>query len=254
MNTSSFGDLKGRRILITGANRGIGKALVEASVAAGATVYAHARNPATLQPLIDELGVTPVIAELSDPEAAPRIAEQVGDAPLDVLVNNAAYETYVQLAEAEMELVEDILRVNLVLPVMLAKALIPNLQKGEDPSVINVTSIHDSVAVANNGPYAMAKAGLLMYTRNAAIEFAKLGIRVNALAPGAIETDMNRETINKLGREKFNAWIPAGRVGTCDELVAPFIFLAGRGAGYTTGARLCVDGAYEHHTLRGSKG
>ena len=135
----------------------------------------------------------------------------MGDAPLNVLVNNAAYETYVQLAEAEMELVEDILRVNLVLPAMLAKALIPNLQKGEDPSVINVTSIHDTVAVANNGPYAMAKAGLLMYTRNAAIEFAKLGIRVNALAPGAIETDMNRETINKLGREKFNAWIPAGR-------------------------------------------
>ena len=149
-----------------------------------------------------------------------------------------------------MDELEQLLRVDLVLPVELSRALLPNLQAGEQASIINVTSIHDTVPVASNGAYAMAKAALLMYTKTAAIEFALLGIRVNALAPGAIETDMNRELIDEIGRDKFEAWIPAGRVGTCDELIAPFVFLAGRGAGYTTGSRLCVDGGYEHHVIR----
>jgi NAD(P)-dependent dehydrogenase (short-subunit alcohol dehydrogenase family) len=99
----------------------------------------------------------------------------------------------------------------------------------------------------------IAKAGLLMHARSAAIEFAPLGIRVNALAPGAIETDMNRKSIESIGREKFNQWIPAGRVGTAEELVDAFLFLAGPASTYTTGARLCVDGGYEHHVVRYGK-
>ena len=136
-------------------------------------------------------------------------------------MNNAAYETYVQLAEAEMELVEDILRVNLV-PVML-KALIPNLQ-GRGPIG---DQRHQHPRQRCRGQQRALRHGqgrLADVHPQRGHRVAKLGIRVNALAPGAIETDMNRETINKLGREKFNAWIPAGRVGTCDELVAPFIF------------------------------
>ena len=146
--------------------------------------------------------MTPITAELTELDAPERIAEQLGDQPLDVLVNNAAYEVYHRLHEFSAEEFEQILRVDLVQPLMLSKALLPNLRRGEEATVIHVTSIHDTVPVANNGAYAAAKAALLMATRTAAIELAPYGIRVNAFAPGAIETDMNREVIEQVGRGK----------------------------------------------------
>ncbi len=244
---------QGRSVLITGANRGIGAELAEAAGRAGATVYAHARNKEKLQELQSKVDVIPIEAELSDPQAASQIRNQLGDQPLDALVNNAAYELYMPLAELPSPELEALMRVNLLLPIELCKALLPNLKQGEAPCILHVTSIHDTVPVRNNSPYAIAKAGLLMHTRSAAIEFAEYGIRVNALAPGAIETDMNRETLDRIGRERFAEWIPAGRVGSVDELVSAFLFLAGPDSTYCTGTRLCVDGGYEHHVVRYGK-
>jgi NAD(P)-dependent dehydrogenase (short-subunit alcohol dehydrogenase family) len=83
-----------------------------------------------------------------------------------------------------------------------------------------------------------------------ALELAAAGIRVNAIAPGAIETDMNREVIEQLGREDFNDWIPLGRVGTAADLAAPLLFLASSCSSYITGARLLVDGGYSLALLR----
>ena len=84
------------------------------------------------------------------------------------------------------------------------------------------------VPVAHNGVYAMAKAALAMFTKNLAVELGPAGIRVNNFAPGAIETDMNREVIDEMGRENWKEWIPAGRVGTTDEMIGPAIFQIGR--------------------------
>jgi NAD(P)-dependent dehydrogenase (short-subunit alcohol dehydrogenase family) len=242
--------LAGRRILITGANRGIGRFLAMASAEAGATVLVHARRRASLDDLVASHGVEPIVAELADERAAEAVAGQLGDRPLDVLVNNAAFEHHAPCATWSLGALEEVLRVNLVQPAMLVRALLPHLRRGHLPAIINVTSIHDTVPVAGNAAYATAKAGLLMYTRSAAIELGPLGIRVNALAPGAIETDMNRPLLDEIGRERFGRWIPGGRIGSCADLFAPFALLAGTASAYMTGARLCVDGGYEHHLVR----
>lgn len=243
-------DWKGRRVLITGANRGIGEVFARAAARAGAHVYAHGRTLDRLAALRKEIDLVPIEAELSDPAAAGRIREQLGDNPLDALINNAAFEIKAPLAEFPNDQLEAIIRVDLLFPMELSRALLPNLQIGRNPCIVHVTSIHDTVPARGNSPYAIAKAGLLMHARSAAIEFAPLGVRVNALAPGAIETDMNREAIQTIGPENFKRWIPAGRIGRAEELVDAFLFLAGPASTYTTGARLCVDGGYEHHLLR----
>ena len=96
----------------------------------------------------------------------------------------------------------------------------------------------------------MSKAALDMATKVAAIELAPLGVRINNLAPGAIETEMNRAVLDEIGRDNFAGWIPAGRVGTVDDLCGPALFLASDEAIYITGATLCADGAYGLNLLR----
>ena len=118
------------------------------------------------------------------------------------------------------------------------------------PSIINVTSIHEAVPVSGNGGYAAAKAALGLLSRTAAVEFGPLGVRVNTLAPGAIRTDMNHELIEEVGTDRFEAWIPLGRVGSVDEVADVAAFLASDDSRYVSGSTIVVDGAYTSHLVR----
>ena len=102
----------------------------------------------------------------------------------------------------------------------------------------------------HNAAYSMTKAELAMFTKTAAVELAPDGIRVNNLAPGAVETDINREVLDEIGREKFAEWIPAGRVGQTREMVGPALFLASPASSYVTGATLYADGGYLQNLVR----
>ena len=130
---------------------------------------------------------------------------------------------------------------------VLLQKLLRALKKAGRASVINVTSIHQKVPVRENGYYCMAKASLGMFTKVAALELAKYGIRVNNLAPGAILTDMNRELVEAMD---FEQWIPIGRVGRADELIGPAVFLASDASSYVTGTTLYVDGGYSENLLQ----
>jgi gluconate 5-dehydrogenase len=134
--------------------------------------------------------------------------------------------------------------------VELTQRLLPLLKAAPGASIINVTSIHDTVPYPGNFAYAMSKAALAMFTRSAALDLAPYGIRVNNLAPGAVATDLNREVIEAIGDEKFREWIPLGRVAQSDEMVGPAIFLASDAASYLTGATLYADGGYMQNLLR----
>jgi NAD(P)-dependent dehydrogenase (short-subunit alcohol dehydrogenase family) len=115
--------------------------------------------------------------------------------------------------------------------------------------IINISSIHDTVPRKGLIHYCSAKAGLKMFSKCLALELAESNIRVVSLAPGAIETEMNREEINKFGREKFNDWIPSGRIGNAKEVAQSVIFLASDMASYINGADLYIDGAYMNNTI-----
>jgi NAD(P)-dependent dehydrogenase (short-subunit alcohol dehydrogenase family) len=238
-------DLSGRVALVTGSSRGIGMGIAEAFKGAGARVWFHGTGE---DPARDNY----VAADFTKAAEVQRVADTIAqrEPRLDILVNNAGIEPVMPLDAMDLARFDDCFAVNVRAAVHLTTALLPLLKRSGVASVINVTSIHDSVPYPHNAAYSMSKAALAMFTKAAAIELAPMKIRVNNLAPGAIETDINRGVIEQIGRDKFAAWIPAGRVGTIDEVVGPALFLASDAASYVTGATLYADGAYRHHLVR----
>ena len=116
--------------------------------------------------------------------------------------------------------------------------------------IINISSIHDAVPRKGLIHYCSAKAGLKMFSKCLSLELAEDNIRVVSVAPGAIETEMNREEIVKFGRDKFDNWIPSGRIGSVTEVARSVAFLASDMAGYINGAYLYIDGAYMNNTIQ----
>lgn len=248
MDTNS---LVGRRALVTGATQGIGLAIARGFAKAGADVWVSGRDSLGLA-LQPEFGDRFVQADLNDPDGATSLAQAIVSRcdRLDILVNNAGVEKPMSVERLSLDALDETWRVNARAPVQLVSALLPMLKASGRASVINITSIHSTTPYAGNLAYCMSKAALEMATKVAAIELAPFGIRVNNLSPGAIETDINRDVLDRIGRQKFAEWIPSGRVGIVEEVVGPAIFLASDAASYVTGTTLCADGAYNLNLLR----
>jgi gluconate 5-dehydrogenase len=238
-------DLTNKIALVTGSSRGIGLAIAEAFERAGARVWYHGTHALPNRK-------RHVAADFTKPADVQALVDTIAKAEkkLDILVNNAGIEPIMPLESMDLAKFDACFAVNVRAAVQLTTGLLPLLRASGNASVINITSIHDSVPYPHNAAYSMSKAALAMFTKVAAIELAAHRIRVNNLAPGAIETDINRDVIEKIGRDKFTEWIPAGRVGTVDEVVGPALFLASEAASYVTGATLYADGAYRHHLVR----
>ncbi|MDR1237742.1 MAG: SDR family oxidoreductase [Propionibacteriaceae bacterium] len=248
MNVPIFTDLAGKIALVTGSTRGIGAGLANALEDAGMRVLRHGTG-AHPEGLADK---ETIYADLSDSAGCESLANAVRAKTevLDLLVNNAGFEAPNRLENLDQSALARTLNVNLAASLLLTQALLPLLRRASAPSVINITSIHDAVPYAGNVAYVASKAALEAATRTMALELAPQRIRVNSIAPGAIETDMNREVIEQMGRENFNDWIPLGRVGVPADLAAPLLFLASSCSSYLTGTRLLVDGGYSLALLR----
>lgn len=245
------GELRGVRALVTGASGGIGAAIARAFASEGAHVIVHGRDPERTRQVAAEVRGDAVLADLGLPGGASELAAHVlrlGD--LDVLVNNAGFETDAGVEDLTDEVLGALFRVNLFAPITLVRELLGSLSASGRGAVINVTSIHESVPVAGNGGYAAAKAALASFTRTAAIELGPRGVRINNLAPGAIETEMNRHLIAQVGAERFARWIPLGGVGRVEDVAGAAVFLASSTSRYVTGTTLTVDGGYSHHLVR----
>lgn len=251
MNDDVF-DLTGRTALVTGGSRGIGAAIAVAFRDAGARVAVHGRGDPAAASFAERHGFAYLPADLSDLRQvdllADAVLEQFGD--LDILVNNAGMEINATVEQLDPDAVSRQLTVDLEAPVRLTHRLVPALRRSRHGVVINVTSIHATVPSYANSVYCSAKAGLEMFTRTLAVELGPAGVRVNTLAPGAIETDMNRAILDEIGRDNFAQWIPLGRVGRPEDVAYPAVFLASDASRYISGATVVVDGAYSHHLVR----
>jgi gluconate 5-dehydrogenase len=251
-NVLELFSLKGKVALVTGSARGIGKAVAGGLAAAGARVYLLDRLEAQGQAAAQAMGGRFIQADLAQVEAIDQaiatLAQQ--EAQLDVLVNNAAIEIIAPLENLALETLEQIWQVNLRAAVALTRGLLPLLKKSAGASIINITSIHETTPYYGNLAYCMSKAALAMFTKTVALEVAPHGIRVNSLAPGAVETELNREVLDQIGRDKFADWIPLGRVARIEEMVGPALFLASQASSYMTGATLFVDGGYMQNLVR----
>ncbi len=241
-------DLTGRVAIVTGGTRGIGRAIAEGFVAAGACVVVASRKPeacAETERQLKAAGGTAlgVPAHLGDLAALDRLVTATLDTfgRLDIVVNNAATGLAQPLGALTPDAWAKSNDVNLRGPVFLVQSALPALTASPCAAVINVISAGAFLFSPHVAMYAGAKAALMAYTRSMAAEFAPRGIRVNALAPGAVDTDMVRATTPETQAGMARASLQR-RIASPDEMVGPALFLASDAASFVTGQVLIADG------------
>ena len=221
-------ELQGRTALVTGASRGIGAAIREAFLAAGAEVLAPSRAECDL-------------ASLASTRAyLDRLEDRV-----DILVNCAGMNRLAALEELESGLLAETLRIHLESPAQLIRALAPAMRERRWGRILNISSIWAGRAKARRGAYAAAKAGLESLTRVLALELAPDNVLVNALAPGFVDTDLTRANNTPEERAALAAAVPLGRLAQPAELAQAALFLCSPRNTYITGQTLVADGGFQ---------
>ncbi len=238
-------DLTGKCALVTGASGGIGGAIAKALHAQGATVALSGTRVEPLEALAAELGgrafVTP--CNLSDNDAVKALAGQASEAMggLHILVNNAGVtrdNIFMRMTDEQWQTVIDI---NLTSTMQLMKSVMRPMMKQRWGRIVNITSIVGVTGNAGQVNYAASKAGMIGMTKSYAQEIATRGITANCVAPGFIETAMTDELPDKV-KEAMVGNIPAGRMGTPEEIASAVAYLASEEASYVTGQTLHVNG------------
>lgn len=251
LSVSEMFGLSGRTALVTGASRGIGRAIALGFAQAGADVAVLARNTCALEELADEIescGRRAVIVtcDLADRQATSgavaRVLAEFGQ--VDVLVNNAGgFDHAGPFIDLEPGDWTAVLRLNFESVVHLCQELGRHFVRRGSGSVINVSSIAGLGGVPMLSTYAAAKAALLSLTRSLAAEWAAGGVRVNALTPGWVSTDLTRTfTGDQAASDGVLSAVPAGRWGTPEDVVGAAVFLASAASRLVTGSCLVVDG------------
>ena len=243
-------DLTGQRALVTGASRGIGRAIALAYAQAGADVAVLARNAELLEEVVGEIesmGRRAIAcpADVLDDDAlvaaGARAVEFLGG--LDTLVNNAGGNSFsIPVAQMRMSGWSKTMRLNLDSIVTLTQSVLPALMESRG-SVINVASVVALRGAPTMAHYGAAKAALVSFTQSLALETAWAGVRVNALLPGWIETDLTDFLrVSDEAETGVLARVPMARWGTSAEIAEPAVFLASSAAAFMTGQSLIVDG------------
>jgi NAD(P)-dependent dehydrogenase (short-subunit alcohol dehydrogenase family) len=243
-------DLQSRRVLITGASRGIGQAIAAGFAARGAHVVGVARSvdglTETAAMCKGSTGTfTALPADLRSVESITRVADQgiAALGGLDVLVNNAADDHDSSIEDTSIDTWQRVLELNLQSCFAMCQQSSAALRADGGGKVINVASVLGLVGLRDDSAYVSAKHGLIGLTRALSLEWARRGVQVNALAPGFVETAMvntQDEGIAGFIRSKT----PMGRWAAVDEMVGPAVFLASRASDFMTGQVLVVDGGY----------
>jgi 3-oxoacyl-[acyl-carrier protein] reductase len=239
-------DLSGKTALVTGATGGIGGAVARRLHAQGAQLVLSGTRAESLAQLQNELGtgVHVVACNLADSaavEALPKTAETMLGAPIDILVNNAGITRDNLFLRMKDEEWDQVIAVDLTAAFRLSRAVLRGMMKKRWGRIVSITSVVGAMGNPGQGNYAAAKAGLVGMSKSLAQEVASRGITVNCVAPGFIATAMT-DALSETQKSQIDARIPAGRMGTAEEIAAAVLFLASEEAGYITGQSLHVNG------------
>jgi 3-oxoacyl-[acyl-carrier protein] reductase len=238
-------DLTGKRALVTGASGGIGREIAKALSKAGATVALSGTRLSALEATAQEMGGQQVIipTNLSNLEEVDKLVPQVEAAlgGIDILVNNAGITKDNLFMRMKDEEWDDVIAVNLTAAFHLTRAVLRGMMKQRFGRIIGITSVVGVVGNPGQGNYAASKAGLIGMSKALAYEVASRNITVNTIAPGFIGSSMTDE-LNDKQKEAILSKVPAGRLGTAEEVATTAVFLASNEASYITGHTLNVNG------------
>ena len=234
--------LEGQKILITGAGRGLGASFCRIVAEAGAQVLALGRQEAALSNTIASLpgsGHDIVIADVADPAAVN--AGLTGKA-YNAVINNAGIATTAALHNGAVDDAKHVINTNLLGNLWVLQASVPALVAAGGGVIVNIASVLGHRPLPQTGIYAASKAAVIQMTRSAALELARDNIRVNALAPGYIMTDLNRAFLQSEDGSRLAKKVPMRRFAAAEELSAALIFLLDPQNSYMTGETLTIDG------------
>ena len=241
-------DLHGKRVLVTGGNRGIGRAIVDAFAAAGADVAVFARNTESVKEAANAAAAKgvralPLVGDVAKLEDVERAWEEIqkGFGGLDVLVNNAGVTRDNLVLRMKPEEWQAVLDVNLTGAFHWCRAVLKSMIRQRSGRIVNVASIVGITGNAGQANYAASKAGLIGFSKSLAQEVASRNVTVNVIAPGFIDTEMTA-ALGDQAREAYRAKIPLGRLGTGADIAAVALFLASPLSDYITGQVVCADG------------
>ncbi|MGQ9546203.1 MAG: SDR family NAD(P)-dependent oxidoreductase [Dehalococcoidia bacterium] len=250
-------NLKGKVALITGGGTGIGTAIAERFVADGAKVCITGRRKEMLDKVAKSLPPGTVVicpGDVSKEEDVKRMVEKTVEfgGRLNVLVNNAAISHPAPLVQLGLKAWQEVIEVNLTGPFLLMKAAIPHMLKEGGGSIINIASLGGTRCLPSMPAYCSSKAGLIMLTQQAALDYGRHNIRCNAVCPGGVKTDMRKRGFGQFGRmlgieheafvEQIAAEIPLRRFADSREIGGLCSYLASDDSSFVTGAVITIDG------------
>lgn len=243
--------LKGKVAIVTGACRGIGRAIAVAYAREGAAVvlnYSKSEDAAEEARKCIQVAGGKAVAIQAD---VSNVAEHEGliaaalkeFGAIHILVNNAGVEVHESVLQASLETWERTMNVNLKGAYFLSCKAASAMASAGGGKIINISSVHDTEPLRERAIYSISKGGMFMMTKSLALELAEENICVNSISPGAILTDMNRRSLeDSTKRERMISQIPLRRIGSPEDIVGAAIFLASSESDYVTGATLYVDG------------
>ncbi|MCH2125234.1 MAG: 3-oxoacyl-[acyl-carrier-protein] reductase [Pirellulaceae bacterium] len=245
-------DLTGQVAIVTGASRGLGRAMAVALGANGAKVACVARNAEKLAETVAAIQATggeatSYACDVNDRESVNQVVDTVVETweKLDILVNNAGITRDTLMAQMSDAQWDEVITTNLTGPFLFMRAAYMPMMRKRYGRIINISSVSGLVGNPGQSNYSASKAGLIGVTRTLSRELAKRKITVNAIAPGFIESDMTQDLVDKFGQtviDEAKKRIPCQRLGVPEEVAAAVLFLASPAASYITGQILAVDG------------
>jgi NAD(P)-dependent dehydrogenase (short-subunit alcohol dehydrogenase family) len=245
-------DMSGKVALVTGASGGLGRHFAGVLARAGALVVLGARRPQKLAEAVDEIiegggSARAVTLDVSKGRSVQAAFDEIGGSLglVDVVVNNAGTTVTKPLLDVSEDEWDDVLATNLRGTwLVMREAARRMIDAKSGGSVVNITSILGDRVAGNVAPYAASKAAVTQLTKAAALELARYNIRVNALAPGYIRSDLNADFLESSSGQLLMKRIPQRRLGNASDLDAPLLLLASDAAPFMTGAVVAVDGGH----------